>query len=358
MKKTITLCVALCATVAVYAQRQLATLNHNDSISVYYGENALSTALGASVNGDIITLSPGIFNGAIITKAVTIRGAGAESSNPTVIRTITGSLIQVPMYDTIYGINNSYRPVGSFIIYIPDDSVNYLRLEGLRIENKIQIVLLDNPLFLKCHFSSNFGYLVTGISSGPGGTNWHGFMRNAKFINCRIMYWPSDLGTYLHYTGTIFQNSIIMSSMSTSMSQTLINCVASTYSNSYWNGLSAINSIILFGIGSNYPNYAYNCIGINPAGASWVDEYSGQCTEHNVHNFSNTTSIFSNQYTYTLLDSIATNYLGDDSTQIGIYGGQYPFNLDVTNPHIIRCNVARRATADGRLPVDIEIVNE
>jgi len=61
---------------------------------------------------------------------------------------------------------------------------------------------------------------------------------------------------------------------------------------------------------------------------------------------------------FELLDSIATNCLGTDGTQIGIYGGAMPFDPHVTSPLIKRINVANRSTADGKLEVDIEVVNE
>ena len=76
MKKSIILALSLVLSVATFAQ-QLATLNHNGTTTAYYGMNALQQAHSAAVNGDIITLSSGIFNSVDITKAVTIRGAGA-----------------------------------------------------------------------------------------------------------------------------------------------------------------------------------------------------------------------------------------------------------------------------------------
>lgn len=354
MKKTITLCVALCATVAVYAQRQLATLNHNDSISVYYGENALSTALGASVNGDIITLSPGIFNGAIITKAVTIRGAGmyTDTSSGEYATTISGS-----------------ASTTSMSVDVQEDTNNLLIIEGLYVIGKVAIGRAYNPLFLKCYFAGN----IEGMDSA--------ILSNAIVINCIISNWgTNNISTITREQGTLFQNSVVLSpAIDPYYNRTLINSIAQVSPTS-WTGLTAINSIVYSpvnscGGGSVLPYNAYNCIGIyQQATNCWGafhyfgENYTGQMTEHNIHNINYRYSVFRSylesypgyhHWTYfALQDSIATNYLGDDSTQIGIYGGLYPFNPRVTNPHIIRCNVARRATADGRLPVDIEIVNE
>jgi hypothetical protein len=61
----------------------VATLEHNGTLSNYYGENALATAHEAAVNGDVITLSSGQFESSgylTITKAITIRGAGFQNN--------------------------------------------------------------------------------------------------------------------------------------------------------------------------------------------------------------------------------------------------------------------------------------
>ena len=60
-----------------FAQNQVAILQHNDTLSAFYGPEALSAAHEASSDGDIITLSSGNFNGCTLSKAVTIHGAGS-----------------------------------------------------------------------------------------------------------------------------------------------------------------------------------------------------------------------------------------------------------------------------------------
>ena len=46
-----------------FAQNQVAILQHNDTLSAFYGPDALSAAHTAASDGDIITLSSGNFNG-------------------------------------------------------------------------------------------------------------------------------------------------------------------------------------------------------------------------------------------------------------------------------------------------------
>ena len=61
------------------AQNQVATLQHEGNITVFYGPDALSNAHAAAATNDTITLSSGNFNGCRFTKAVTIHGAGCTT---------------------------------------------------------------------------------------------------------------------------------------------------------------------------------------------------------------------------------------------------------------------------------------
>ena len=62
----------------------LATLNHEGTISTFYGAQAWKNAHEAAVNGDVVTLSSGSFLATNITKAITVRGAGI-GIDPTVV---------------------------------------------------------------------------------------------------------------------------------------------------------------------------------------------------------------------------------------------------------------------------------
>ena len=60
-------------------------------------------------------------------------------------------------------------------------------------------------------------------------------------------------------------------------------------------------------------------------------------------------------YDFKLTDEAAAKYLGNDGTQVGIYGGNLPYDENPTIPQITKCNVASKSTADGKLSVDIEV---
>ena len=75
------------------AQNQVATLQHNDTITgVFYGQDAFVSAHNAAVDGDVITLSGGTFSGSqgsqyyiYINKTITVRGAGCVYDSLTLV---------------------------------------------------------------------------------------------------------------------------------------------------------------------------------------------------------------------------------------------------------------------------------
>lgn len=73
-KKIILLLMCVPAMFAVHAAQLSATLQSGDKVTPFYGANALVEAHEAAVDGDIITLSPGLFNTVEISKSVTIIG--------------------------------------------------------------------------------------------------------------------------------------------------------------------------------------------------------------------------------------------------------------------------------------------
>ncbi|MBO7069630.1 MAG: hypothetical protein J6W52_13305 [Bacteroidaceae bacterium] len=126
MKKLFLSLVALTIATMSYAQSNLvATLTHGDELIMFYGAYTLRDAHNAAENGDIINLSSGTFQAVDITKALTIRGAGADGDNITYI-------------------------VNGFSINIPTDITKRLSFEGVRLSNTTTVKgTLTNPTFLK-----------------------------------------------------------------------------------------------------------------------------------------------------------------------------------------------------------------
>lgn len=58
---------------------------------------------------------------------------------------------------------------------------------------------------------------------------------------------------------------------------------------------------------------------------------------------------------FELTDEAKAKYLGTDGKEIGLYGGQYPYDFTPNYPRITKLNVAKQTTADNKLSVDIEV---
>lgn len=65
---------------------------------------------------------------------------------------------------------------------------------------------------------------------------------------------------------------------------------------------------------------------------------------------------YSESDTYQLQDSIRTKYLSHDETEIGLYGGVYPYDPTTYAPKIKKFKVARTSNANGQLEVEINVV--
>lgn len=327
----ISIVVAIMTATAAYAQDvYVATLNHEGTITEYYGAGAFNKACKEAVNGDIITLSPGEFatSSIILSKAVTIRGAGIvddidQGLTPTIISSINFNI---------------------------SDTNEKLQIEGVVLKgttNKNNT--LNNSVFRKCSFDNG----CSGTFSNCIFTDCYIYKleplsstTNTIFNNCFIVY-PGlgSSGSYYYYNGTFF------------------NCFLVTASNTniYPKNCSFANCILALGYSLDVSNKAENCVGINI--------HSGRSVFGNLP--SNPTCVYGKQSMFKSWSdaSSRTNlsaasfelsdngkvYVGADGTEIGMLGGNYPYNPVVSIPRITKCEVANKATADGKLSVNIEV---
>lgn len=326
MKKFFLSLVAAMMTATVsFAQNTLvATLSHGEDISVYYGVNALKNAYNHAVTGDVINLSEGSFEPVNITKGISIRGARASATK----------------------INNAFN------IEISQDDVNRFSMDGIGCNGSVVMKgTFSNPYFMKCSFSS-------GISSS-------GTINNALLVNCYVA------GGYRAYslsaTSTVqFINCFVrgLSNSNTSgekMNASFINCLLyRAYNGGYFEDFNS--SYFLNCVFYNYDTYnsaqiklkstnlAEYCVAVGCSGL-FSDIQNGSYM-----NWTTTAQdFFKSTYIYELTDEAKTRYLGDDGTEVGLYGGMMPYNLTPLYPRITKMNVAKRTTNDGKLSVDIEV---
>lgn len=322
MKKFIVLFVAVMAMFATTAKAQsslLATLNHEGTISTFYGTNALQQAHAAAADGDVITLSSGTFQSVNITKAVTLRGAGmvldaATQTEPTVL-------------------------ANDFTIDIPDETTQRLTIEGIYTNQMVRINKLKNAMFLK----DRFRYFAF-----PGSA----YGKDLTFIHCRIT--ERYNGTDYSNNSAVFQNCIVRDMHGNNY--IFNNCLFLEANNLHCGNSEYRNCIIL---GSNYTNSSstyYNNL---------YCKFSSD-VKFNVTNNTNVEvakdneaikNLFGNSddNEYKLTEAAKALIKGTDGTEVGIYGGSLPYDPTPTNPQISKFNVAAKTTADGKLSVDIEV---
>lgn len=321
---------------------QVATLQHGDSISMYYGVRAFVDAHTAASNGDIITLSSGTFDTCRITKAIKLRGAGALPDSNNLVPTSFNSLM-----------------VG---VYINNDSLGCFEMEGIFVQY-LTLLPCTSPKFVRCAF----GTLKTGEYTDAVSL----VVNNAQFINCVIRHYENSS----HCENALFANSVVWY-VQANKSTTFNNCFvrlgdySSSYSYSY-SYLNAYNSVILCGKTyssttsvTSTPGILYIHGGtffhniIIASGFSYSYNSTNKRYQTIASVFENWNGSFNFDNTYTLKDSVANSCRSADGTEVGIHGGVLPFAWTPGYMYIKKCNVANRSTADGKLSVDIEVITE
>ena len=315
----------------VYAQSStLATLNHEGTISTFYGITALKEAYGAAVDGDVITLASGSYSAIDLTKAVSICGAGmglgaAKNVEPTIL-------------------------LGDFRLNLPEDNTTRFSIEGIYHNGTIKYSKCQNAMFLKCRLNS-ISYYTQSSNKLKGISFVHcriakDFVLNnncsVSLINC-IVNEPWCVNTSDDTSVFDFTNCVLKRSAKYLGYSTLRNCIFyNTTTATFVSSTSLYNTVVFSSVSDVLDNIVNN--GTNIVTEDWpgvFKTYSGQQ--------------FEDVETFELTDEAKTKYLGTDGTEVGIYGGNLPFDPTPSNPQITKCNVASKSTADGKLSVDIEV---
>lgn len=344
MKKILFTALMLCGVLFANAQLQVATLTHNGETTMFYGADALQKANAAADHGDVINLSAGTFNGCIVTKAITLRGAGCSGSQVTFI-------------------NSDIAPRVSFDSTIVDSTNYAVRIEGLYLDGTLNIGKnFNNATIIKC--------VLDQIIFDQGG----GQAYNMNVYNCKLTNKLSS-GAATIYGGS---KGSVQTTMGT---PTFYNCVISnkTYNliDNQYIPLTFYNCLLAIGKYLSYyaknPNkfinctitskqncsesssnqFFTNCIFINYIASKYNQNPATELTTFE-QVFKTFTGTYSDDETFELTDE-AKLFLGTDGKEVGIYGGPMPFNTNPTYPRITKLDVGSEVSADGKLSVDIEV---
>ena len=349
MKKYYLLIVMSFAALGVMAQTTLvATLTHAGVTTEYYGEKAFVTAVEASVDGDLITLSEGLFTGPSINKSLNIRGNGVGST------VITSNVTLDKSADE-------------------DEANHWLNIEGITFNADIRIkgpgstepYVVKDLCMKKCDIK-NFVF-EEYYSNGY----YYSTLKNCSFINCRI----TD-GIGLHNVEEVsFINSIVKGyyfknssygGQETNPKVNMLNCVIiNDNSPANVTYLNAKNSVLLINV-NNYRAYSFsptvsfqNCVisgYIDSPDA--VKSFFLNGIPHDKTIWMPMEEVFATLTEYRLYDATNDYQLKEitseevDGTLLGIYNGNVPYTSTVTYPHFTTFNVAEKAV-DGKLSVEV-----
>ena len=317
MKKLFLLLIAAisCNLCALAQDNLVATLQHGSNIQAFYGEDALSTAHEAAADGDVITLSAGEFNGLDMTKVITLRGEGTERTHIKNHVTFT----------------------------IPENSHHTLLLEGLNIStSSYQTVNIYG-------FSGSEKVVVSKCYFDVPGTN-----TPLAFEKCNASVMQS------HVVGAICANN-----------GSHVTCLNSVFSFPLCKGngkFDIANCYMNAGEG-DFQNVHYSTIknSIIHTRNPWLDitnSFSHCLTQGNipvpVSDFGWVLSADGDVWNgivednYHLSEEAAATYIGTDGTQIGIYGGMYPYDLTPSYPLVKALDVIG-SHKNGKLIVKINV---
>lgn len=325
MKKLFSLLAMLTAIVLTAGAQsmQVATLSHDGTITSYTSADALRRAYEAAVDGDVITLSSGVFNSVSFEKRITVRGAG----------------MGVKVNDTDPYIEPTIIK-GSLKIVADGSPENCFRMEGVLCPDRVYFQGLINSQFSKCKF------MDIDYSAGYGG------FTDVTFINCVFEKGSFCYNSSMNFYGCYF-NDI---SFNINSLYALTNCIleVSAY-NKPVNVCVLKNSIAIKKGGDDWRgdcSQAYNTVCVGNL-SNDCDLYKA-LQQNNGTVLPKDTQLFKEGTFYQLTDE-GKKYLGGDGTEVGIYGGSLPFDPTPTNPQIVKFNVAPKTTADGKLSIDIEV---
>ena len=315
MKRTFTLLIAAIAfNIGIMAQdSRVATLHHGTNFRAYYGADAFISAYNDASDGDVITLTAGEFNCPDISKAITVRGEGMDLT----VLTKLEINFQIPT-------NSSYS----------------LCLEGLT---------------LKCGGGRNIVISSTGGSATVIISKCC-FNELARFKNCNAVVLNSILqkSTASNNSSVTCINSILNEQLSGSTFD-IQNCVIGTPI--YFTNSSIKNSIVLGVTSLESTNVTSHCL-VKEGSSGFADSWYIMVEEPEPDPWGENPvyTLWNDLFTedYHLTAEATQTYVGTDGTEVGIYGGAYPYDETPDYPLVKSLDV-KGIHNGNKLKVDIKV---
>lgn len=326
MKRYLFLMLVVLMALGIKAQvAQIAVLSNEGKLSFFYGGSALIDAYEKAVDGDVITLSSGSFHAVDIKKAITVRGVGIVLEND---KTLSPTYIN-----------------GEMEVDLPEESADrQLIFEGLTFMEGVRVIYVKDVIFQKCEFLES----VYG-SDDPDKAEELKLIQY-KFIHC-LSTAQEDYFS-IRYGNVSLINSVMMNLKTEGNKYQnfyIVNSIVRAFS--YLYNCNFTNSVIFRNAGETFGSIFDSCSGSNciVAGKDMGFKFG-----KNITFVDSVEGLFKEGTFYELTDKAAA-ILGTDGKQVGIYGGNFPFEATASGPKVKKFDVSPKTTADGKLSVDIEI---
>lgn len=300
-------CVLGMSMTALAVQNSAVMLQHKDNITSYEPEQ-INDAIADAENGDVIYLTAGNFSGFTINKQISVKGSG--------MKTIIDGTLTVENPDVT--LNNVF--IGNMEIengYIKS-KVNNLKISQCRFKRGLWFEgITENSLIDRCYFTFPGGsggldisetYSETVTVDGITSTSRKPYVKELSVINSEVNSVTGSINTYI---GVSFMNCLIGCASSVSLlGATIINSIIK---GNTFHGVDLYKAEV---INSSYNEYT---------------SFDSDCTLTNCYNV--------NIEDYTSEDIATNGYLGNDGTIIGPLGGNTPYTLEPTVPHVTKAEM-------------------
>lgn len=334
MKKAILILASIAVVTTVNAQT--IALHSSTGVQLFNGNTALSDAYTSAQNNDTLYLQGGSFTPpAAFDKQLMIFGAGHYEDSTLV----TGKTF----------IN------GNFTL---SENADLFYLEGVEVTGNIAFTAnhsVNNVVIKRCKINGQFN--VTGNLSNPT-TNLsligNVLMQRINLENIQTSLISNNIivNTFIYSNGNLINNNIVLGYIYGSSMDYLF----------FGNNNKLNNNIIIWagynanvnGSGNIYNNNLY----VEPT-PNYGTAYIAAGNYTNIPQsaiFINQTGVsFNYAHDYHLQSS--STYLGTDGTQVGIYGGTFPYKEGAvpSNPHFQLKNIAPTTDANGNLQIQIQV---
>jgi len=343
MKTILTILVFLFQ-IAFFSQNSVVALHSpTNGVQFFNNTSPVIAAYNAAIPGDTIYIPGGSFaNPSIYEKKLTIYGAGhfPAATAATIYTKLTGNFTISGAADGLH-LEGVELPNG--LSFSTNDAVSNVVIKRNRIYSDLTIAQNNSIQAAENnYFIENVIWNMSNVNNLINSYFINNIIENQvinpiqlTFLNNLFLYnyhsYYSEHATIHNANSCLFKNNIFLK-----ISDGQINISPSTSSTWSHNVFCVAN-----------PN-----LGFSPV---LVDNYYGASRPDLLVN--QTGDVFDYTHDYHLQSAALATYIGDDATQVGLYGGISPFkdySIPV-NPHISTATISNQSNASGLINVNIQV---